>query len=254
MCPVLEAGSSIGFLVFPPLADNEGYRVDYEGDGQYRFTFFAGTIGGEWTPVFTLTFTMPVGGIGSMREEVEVHVTNSEITYERAREMARAFISPEDCGTPTGAVALKGATNFQTPSGWDTVYSSVFNNIERPVAPMLIVRVQTDWYAHDTEFRYVLQAGEGIHASHALPIGQVFFVPREEVTLREATAEELETFRQARRDFQRDKAGVTMTTPYGLQYSPHYARRSRVAAAGSRDSADAGARPDGENTTPDAKP
>jgi hypothetical protein len=252
MCPVLEAGSSIGFLVFPPLADNEGYRIDYEGDGQYRFTFFSGTIGGEWTPVFTLTFTMPVGGIGSMREEVEVHVPNSEITYERAREMARAFISPEDCGTPTGAVALKGATNFQTPSGWDTVYSSVFNNIERPVAPTLIVRVQTDWYAHDTEFRYVLQAGEGIHASHALPIGQVFFVPREEVTLREGTAEELETFRQAKRDFQRDKAAVTMTTPYGLQYSPHYARRSRVAAAGSRESADAGSMPD-ENPTPDAE-
>lgn len=34
MCPVLEAGSSIGFLVFPPLADNEGYRIDYEGDGR----------------------------------------------------------------------------------------------------------------------------------------------------------------------------------------------------------------------------
>jgi hypothetical protein len=252
MCPVLEAGSSIGFLVFPPLADNEGYRVDYEGDGEYRFTFFAGMLGGEWTPVFTLTFTLPVGGIGSMREEVTVHVPDGQIDYQQARDMARVFISPEDCGTPTGGVALKGATNFQTPGGWDTVYSPVFNNIERPVAPMLIVRVQTDWYAHDTEFRYVLQAGEGIHASHALPIGQVFFVPREEVTLREGTADELEAFRQAKRDFQHHKAAVTMTTPYGLQYSPHYARRSRVTIAGAPDPVDDAPRSKGGDTRPDA--
>lgn len=118
---------------------------------------------------------------------------------------------------------------------------------------MPIVRVQTDWYAHDTEFRYVLQAGEGIHASHALPIGQVFLVPREEITQREATAEELETFRQARRDFQRDKAGVTMTTPYGLQYSPHYARRSRMTTPGTEDAVDAKAPSKSGNPTPDAE-
>jgi hypothetical protein len=228
MCPVLEAGSAIGFFVFPPLEENEGYRIDYEGDGQYQFTFFSGSLGGDWSPIFTLRFAMPVGGIGSMREDVEVHVPNSDITHQTARDMARVFISPEDCGTPTGAVALRGATNFQTPSGWDTVYSAVFNNIERPVAPMLVVRVQTDWYAHDTEFRYVLQAGEAIHANRSLPIGQVFFIPREEITLRDCTEEELEAFRQSKRDFHRDKASVTMTTPYGLQYSPHYSRRSRT--------------------------
>ena len=228
MCPVLEAGSAVGFMVYAPLAENEGYRVDYEGDGQYRFTFFAGSLGGNWSPIFTLAFAMPVGGVGSMREQVEIHARDSEITPEHARDMARVFISPEDCGTPTGAVAVRGATNFQTPPGWDTVYSAVFNNIERPVAPVLVVRVQTDWYAHDTEFRYVLQAGEAIHAGHSLPIGQVFFVPREELTLRDGSEEELEAFRQAKRDFRRDKSAVTLTTPYGLQYSPHYARRSRA--------------------------
>ena len=39
--------------------------------------------------------------------------------------------------------------------------------IERPVAPMLVVRVETDWYAHETEFRYVLQAGEGMSVDHS---------------------------------------------------------------------------------------
>ena len=49
--------------------------------------------------------------------------------------------------------------------------------IERPMAPMLVIRVETDWYPHETEFRYVLQPGEGINCSHNIPIGQAFFVP-----------------------------------------------------------------------------
>ena len=103
---------------------------------------------------------MPMGSIGAMREEVEFR--KSIITDENAVNMAKAFIVPQDLGTPPGAIALRGATSFQTPAGWDTVYTPIFNMIERPVAPMLIVRVETDWYAHDTEFRYVLQPGEGM--------------------------------------------------------------------------------------------
>ena len=116
-----------------------------------------------------------------MREEVEFR--KPIITDANAVSMARAFIAPQDLGTPAGAIALRGATNFRTPPGWDTVYTPIFNMIERPVAPMLVVRVETDWYAHDTEFRYVLQPGEGMSLSHTLPIGQVVFVPREEITL-----------------------------------------------------------------------
>jgi hypothetical protein len=93
---------------------------------------------------------------------------------------------------------------------------------------MLIVRVETDWYAHETEFRYVLQPGEGIHGAHNLPIGQVFFVPRERVTMRDCTEEELAAIRQSKKTFARQKASVTLSTPYGFQYSPHYARESRA--------------------------
>src|SRR4029434_5032826 len=107
----------------------------------------------------------------------------------------RALLVPEDLGTPPGALSLRGATNFQTSPGWDTVYTPIFNMIERPVAPALIVRVETDWYAHESEFRYVLQPGEGFPGAHTMPIGQVFFVPREEITLSDCTAEELEAIR-----------------------------------------------------------
>ncbi|MEO8681133.1 MAG: hypothetical protein ABI665_18935 [Vicinamibacterales bacterium] len=227
MCPVLEAGNAAGVLVFPPLADTEAFRIEYEGEGAYRFTFYLGAAGANWQSLFSIKFSLPIGGVGSMREDVEFHV-NTPITTEGARQMSRIFIVPEDMGTPTGAVTLRGATNFHTPAGWDTIYSAIFNNIERPIAPVLVVRVETDWFAHDTEFRYVLQPGEGIHGSHSQPVGQVMFVPREEVTMRDCTPEELATFERTKKKFFQEKAASTLVTPYGLQYSPHYARKSRA--------------------------
>ena len=125
-------------------------------------------------------------------------------------------------------VSLRGSVNFQTPSGWDTVYTPVFNMIERPIAPMLIVRVETDWYPHETEFRYVLQPGEGITASHSMPIGQVFFVPREDVTFRDCTSDEIAAIKQSAEQFSRDKAAHKVQTPYGMPYSPHYLKQSRA--------------------------
>ncbi len=226
-CPVLEAGSEVGFLVYPALAENEAFHIEYEGEGRYHFTFYMGALGANWQPIFTVTVALPMGGVGTMREEVKFLVPNTPISIEGARQMARIFIVPEDLGTPAGGISLRGATNFQTPAGWDTLYTPIFNNIERPVAPMLVVRVETDWYAHETEFRYVLQPGEGIHGGHTMPIGQVVFVPREEVVLRDCTAEELEAIRQSKKEFFREKASLTLVTPYGLQYSPHYARKSR---------------------------
>jgi hypothetical protein len=137
------------------------------------------------------------------------------------------FISQDDMGTPAGAVTLRGAWNFQTPPGWDTIYTPVFNNIERPFAPMLVIRVETDWHVHDSEFRYVLQPGEIISASHSMPIGQVMFVPREEITFRDGTEEEIAARHQSSLAFYAEKASTKVKTPYGVEYSPHYQRTSR---------------------------
>ena len=47
--------------------------------------------------------------------------------------------------------------------GQDTeILNELVDLVDRPVAPMLVVRVETDWYAHQSEFRYVLQPGEGL--------------------------------------------------------------------------------------------
>ena len=226
-CPVLEAGSALGFLVYPPLEEHESYYIDYQGEGQYRFVYYVNT-SGTLTAVFGVLISQPIGSHGMFKEEVTFMTEAPTLTRERALLMARAFLVPEDLGTPAGALSLRGAWNFRTPSGWDTVYTPIFNAIERPIAPMLAIRVETDWYAHETEFRYVLQPGEGISGSYSVPIGQVLFVPRDEVTLSECDAAEVDAIRQSQADFAREKASHQVTTPYGLPYSPHYLRLSRA--------------------------
>lgn len=227
-CPVLEAGSALGLLVYPPLEENESFDVEFQGDGRYVFTYYMGSVGKGWQPIFRITITLPVGAVGKVKEEVEFARADIPITPEAARVIARSFIVPEDLGTPTGAVTLRGAFNFRTPEGWDTVYTSVINHIERPVAPALVVRVETDWYAHDTEFRYVLQPGEALPGARHMPVGQVFFVPREAITLRDCTDAEVRSIRESKTPFAHDKAAVTQSSAHGLQYSPHYARQSRA--------------------------
>jgi hypothetical protein len=226
-CPVLEAGSALGFMVYPPLEPKETLYVEHEGDGRYKFVYYLQTQDGKRTPLFQITLSLSLGGVGMMKEEV-TFVGVPMLSREAALAVTRALVVPEDMGTPTGAIALRGATNFQTPPGWDTVYTPIFNMIERPIAPMLVVRVETDWYAHETEFRYVLQPGEGITVEHSMPIGQVCFVPREEITMRAGTSEELKAFEESRDEFNRRKAAAVQKTSYGLSYSPHYLRQSRA--------------------------
>lgn len=227
-CPVLEAGSALGVLVHPPLNEDEAYYVEYRGDGRYEFKYFIRDAAGAWGPLFAAAWTLPLGSVGMIREEVEFSSPDPGITEEGALRMARAFVVPEDFGTPPGAITLRGAYNFKTPEGWDTVYTPVLNMVDRPVAPMLIVRVETDWYAHQTELRYVLQPGEGLPGSHNLPIGQAHFVPREPIELVDCTEAELDEIRQTREEFSREKAAHRTTTRFGLEYSPHYARESRA--------------------------
>jgi hypothetical protein len=226
-CPVLEAGSALGFLVYPPLETIESFHIAYQGDGRYQLTYFLSAPGTQGEPIFSLAMHLPMGSVGMVHEQITYMSKQHPIAPETAMALARTFIVPEDLGTPAGGVSLRGATNFQTPAGWDTVYAPVLNMIERPYVPMLIIRVETDWYAHESEFRYVLQPGEGINCSHNIPTGQVFFVPREEVTMRDCTQEELAAIGRSKEEFFRDKAAHKQTTAFGLQYSPHYLRQSR---------------------------
>jgi len=227
-CPVLEAGSALGFLVYPALTEKESFHIEFQGEGRYQFLYSLKTQRGDFEPLFSVMIVLPAGGIGMIKEEFSLLSRKTSMNRTDGLRLMRAFIVPEDLATPPGAIALRAATNFRTPTGWDTVYTPIFNNIDRPVAPMLIVRLETDWYAHETEFRYVLQPGEGISAAHNMPIGQVFFVPREEITMRDCNDAEMEEIRKSKEEFFQQKEKEKIMTPHGLSYSPHYIRQSRA--------------------------
>src|SRR5919197_2180553 len=69
-CPVLEAGSAAGYLVYPPLEPNESFHIEYQGEGRYQFIYCLSNSVGKWEAIFSVTIVLPVGSIGMMKEEV----------------------------------------------------------------------------------------------------------------------------------------------------------------------------------------
>ena len=115
-CPVLEAGSAAGFMVYAPMDLKESIHVSYEGDGAYKFVYYTQLQGGQTSPIFSVMLTLPVGGVGVMKEDVQM-MSPASVTREAALAVTRVFLIPEDMGTPPGAIALRGAYNFRTPAG-----------------------------------------------------------------------------------------------------------------------------------------
>src|SRR5262247_2290206 len=63
-CPVLEAGSALGFMVYPALEPNETFHIEFQGEGRYQFVYCLSAGGGKWDAVFSVVLTLPAGGIG----------------------------------------------------------------------------------------------------------------------------------------------------------------------------------------------
>src|SRR5204862_3175017 len=60
-CPVLEAGSTLGFMVYAPLEPKESVYVEHEGDGRYKFVYYLKTQEGRPTPIFQVTMSLSIG-------------------------------------------------------------------------------------------------------------------------------------------------------------------------------------------------
>jgi hypothetical protein len=226
-CPVLEAGSALGYLVYPPLRLDEAYQILY-ADSKYHLTYFRERKPGQWEDVFRLTFSLAVGGGSSYGMDLAVKEGAEPPSDAEVNELSTALVVPQHFGQPVGAVGLRGSFDFRTPEGWDTVYCAVANQTSPPVPSCLTVRIETDWYSQGTEFRYVLQAGELFHVTASEPIGQVFFVPRDEITLREGSKEDLAEFWRQNDAFNQEKAADQLAAPYGLRYSPLYQKRRQA--------------------------
>jgi hypothetical protein len=224
-CPVLEAGSALGYLVYPALRMDEALQILY-AHSKYQVTYYRERKPGQWDDAYQLTFSLAVGG-GSYNLDLAVKEGGEPPTDAEVNDLCTSVILPQHFGQPAGGVGIRGSVDFRTPKGWDTVYGAVVNEISPPVLQCLDVRIETDWYSQGTEFRYVLQPGDMFHVTATQPIGQVFFVPREEITLRSGTEEEIAEFNRQRDAFEQEKAADQLTAPYGLRYSPLYQKRKQ---------------------------
>lgn len=232
-CLPLEAGSSLGCLVYPALADHESFTIRRHDGGTLRFSFFGGDPERP-SHQFTLQYSMPAGGVGIYSEDVSYRASGgmSDAEIACARD---ALLRLSSLWVPAGAVALRGAYDFRTPPGWDTVYTGVLNQASPPNLFCFTSRVETDWYAMETEFRYVLQPGDVLSGSAKVPVGQVFAVPRVPVVVECADEEAALAFHTTQDEVLAAKMADRSSTAMGLEYDTYYRQRSRIAAVGDRE-------------------
>lgn len=230
MCGPLEAASALGCLVYPALADHESFQLRRTGPAELELTFFGGdAVRPE--PLFASRFLMPANGTGVWSWELTRVSPACTWSEEEILAVREALVRSGSLWLPPGAVALRGATDFRTPPGWDTVFTGVLNQPQSPTLLALSARVETDWYAFDTEFRYVLQAGEILSGSGRNPVGQAFFVPRVGTDLRTARGDEVEAFRSQQDAFMARKLAHRSTNAMGLEFDTAYREASRAAPA-----------------------
>ncbi len=231
-CPVLEDASRSGFLVYPPLHPHESYQVRLTETNALRLTFYVGDPSGMRTPAFAVE-VRPSAGIGGIDQQEVVYLEErASLTQQLVFEMVDALVT--NVNGPPGGIGLRGAHDFVTEEGWDTLYVGVLNEPQQPVLPVLAARVETDWYAQSTEFRYVLQRGDVVSVAGDAPIGQVLFVQREPVELVEGNDADRERFAEAQQRYWQERHSKDRTTNFGTTYSHHYRdiQRATSRAAG----------------------
>ena len=220
LCPVLEDGSRLGFLVYPPLAATETVEIRLQPDLVFRLTLLVQADGVSARPVTVMEIRPSAGSGGIEIREVLFIAPELRMSEAAIRELFEFLVT--NVNAPDGGIGLRGAHDFVTPGGWDTVYTGVLNDTHRPHVPVLTARVETDWYAQPTEFRYVLQPGEALSIRGQAPVGQVFFVPREPVTLADGSPADAEAFRGRLETYWSARTAKERAMPYGSTFSHHY--------------------------------
>lgn len=229
-CPVLEDGSRLGFLVYPPLEDPEVLQVRRIRDETLRFSFAITASDGTTRPRWVVDMTASAGGGGL--DSHDVRFSDEELALTDEQILGQLDALTVNLNAPAGAVGFRGAFDFVTPEGWDTVYLGVLNEVQPPHIPVLAARIETDWYAQPTEFRYVLGTGQTVSVAGSAPIGQVFFVPREPVELRPGTETDVARFETAQREYWTERAEKERPTNFGTIHSYHYRDEQRARGSG----------------------
>src|SRR5437588_568656 len=69
-CPPLGAGSTLGYLVYPALAEGEAFQIRYLSDNRYLFSFFVQNKSHEPVRAFSLGYTLLGVASGQWTEEL----------------------------------------------------------------------------------------------------------------------------------------------------------------------------------------
>ncbi|MFN8637915.1 MAG: hypothetical protein U0360_00280 [Dehalococcoidia bacterium] len=225
-CPVLEDASRSGFLVYPPLHPHESYEVRLTRTNSFEITFYVAAPGGVRASAFAVEIQPSAGTGGLDQTEIVFLEERGGLSPALVQEMVDALVT--NVNGPPGGIGLRGAHDFVTASGWDTLYFGLLNEPQQPAIPVLTARVETDWYAQATEFRYILQRGDAISVAGDAPIGQVLFVPREPVELRVGGDGDRARFLEAQREYWAARHGKERMTNFGTTYSHHYRDEQRA--------------------------
>lgn len=226
-CPVVEDVNKMGFLVYPALHDHEAVQFRRNHNQSMVVTWLAADELGQHHAVFEARIEID----GS----TDVTVVDSEVIAGEAAALELLAAATVDLNTPAGTVGLRGAYGFATPEGWDTLFTSMFNELPRPIIPVLTARVATDGDAHESVFRYSLGEGQIFSAAGGGPIGQVFFVPREEVRIMDASPSETQRFVDVQRSYWAERATKEKTTNYGATFTYHHRDHQKARRAGEPD-------------------
>jgi hypothetical protein len=226
LCPPLEAGNALGWLLFPPLHDHEAFQIRRTGPGELQLAFFGGEDGSS-DHLFTTRFLLPGSGTGVWSHELIHRAPGLTLSDDEISTILEALMRPQSLWAPAGAVALRGAYDLRTPPGWDLIFTGVLNQPTPPRQFTFTSRVQADWYPCDSEFRYLLEVGEILSGSGRQPVGQAFAVPRQDLTLEAATPDDIAQFRSEQATFLAEKLTRKQTSATGLQYDTLYRERSR---------------------------
>ncbi|HJM88839.1 MAG TPA: hypothetical protein QF624_04325 [Dehalococcoidia bacterium] len=214
-CPVVEDLDRLGFLVYPPLANNETLQLYRRDDDVLVVTFYTANESGLGV---AFVVEVPPGGTNSP----EVTSIDAERGFDETSALELLDAVAVDLNGPAGTFGLRGASNFITEDGWDCVYTAVFNEIARPAVPSMVTRIETDRVAHETTFHIALHRGEVMSAAGGGPIGQVFFIPREEVLIADGSPDEEQRFATVQREYWDERATKEKTTNYGATFTYQY--------------------------------
>ncbi len=219
-CPVVEDASRAGFLVYPPLHDDEVLQARRLREDQLRFTFAVTGDDNTSRPLWTMDLTMAAGTGGL--DSYDLRFAADELDLNQEQVISQLGALTTNLNGPPGAVGLRGAFDFVTPEGWDTFYTGIFNELAPPHVPVMTARIETDWYSQATEFRHVLDVGQTLSVSGTSPIGQVVFAPREPVALIDASESDTARFTEAQQQYWSDRGSKERATNFGTLYTYHY--------------------------------